>query len=709
MARLAAVHGLRRGTMPVNAGSTGLDAAMGIDEERGEAAVDDRTAGPESRYPGWPSGERRAAAAIAAAALALVVYLGFNAGGFFPGTVALASMALLVVLVVVASVADRPLAAVRGRLVVAVVALAGFALWQLLSSGWSGAPGRAALASQLSVLYVLALIVGAAAGTRASGARALVLGLAGGMVVVCVAGLLSRTLPDVFPVAPDVANQRLGFPLTYWNAMGIVGAVAAILCLGLTGGAAERPAVRVAAAAAIPPLLATILLTFSRGAIAAGVGGLVLLVVLARPRHLLAGLAAVSVPGAVAVIAAYGAPALARRDPTTPAAVSQGQRVIVVVVLSALVAALLRAMLVRVLDRRLARLPALSRRTGAWAWAAVAAATVVTALALSAPARLADLYDGFVRGSAVGTGDDARARLTDPGNNGRLDHWRAAVEGFRADPLRGSGAGTYQNLWNRHRRSEFDVVNAHSLYLEALGEVGLIGLALLAVALLATFAGTVARVRGPDRALWAAVASAMIAWLLETGVDWTWQMPGASVWFFALGGAALARPARDVPAAVVRPAGTVRLVAGLALLLAAVMPVRIALSQQHLREAIVDIRRGDCGATISSSLQSLGALSARAEPYELLGYCDARLGYLPLAQRMVREAIERDPGNWEYRYDLALVRAAAGVDPRPAIRQARRRNPLSGMLVRFERAMATDDPRTWRRRAAQAPLLLPSR
>jgi hypothetical protein len=669
----------------------------------------DRSHAPSAQPLESPRSEPVLSAAIAAAALGLVAYLGFDAGGFFPDTTAAGVVALLLVLVVLATSAPHPGAAVRARLVVAVVALALFALWELASASWSHAPGRAALAANLTMLYVVALAAGGLVAGRGGRARALVLGLLGAMVVICVAGLLSRTLPHVFPVAADTANDRLGFPLTYWNAMGIVGAVATIMCVGLTSSAEERPAVRVAAAAAVPALTATVLFTFSRGAIAAGTIGLVLAIALAPRRHLLPGLLAVVSPAVIAVVVAYHADALATADPATPAAVHQGHRVILVVAVTTVVAGALRALLIRVLDRRLDSRSPLPARTTAAIGAGVVVVALAAAVALSAPGRIAHAYDRFVHGSAIHSRTDERARLTDPSNNGRLDHWRVALDGFRDQPLHGTGAGTYQNLWNLHRRDEFDVLNAHSLYLETLGETGVVGLVLLAAALLALLAGALARLRGPDRALWATVAAAMVAWLLEAGVDWVWQMPAASLWLFAIGGAALARPARAVPATQRGPGRTARLVAGVAILLAAISPVRVGLSQLHLRDAVADLQRGDCRGAVDAALASAQALGTRSEPYELLGYCDARLGYGPLSIAMVNRAIEHDPGNWEYRYDLALVRAAAGRDPRPAIAAARRRNPLSGLLIRTSGSMATNDPRTWRRRAVAARLLLPQR
>jgi len=72
--------------------------------------------------------------------------------------------------------------------------------------------------------------------------------------------------------------------------------------------------------------------------------------------------------------------------------------------------------------------------------------------------------------------------------------------------------------------------------------------------------------------------------------------------------------------------------------------------------------------------------------------------------RALRDGLERDPRNWELHYGLGLTRAAAGLDPRPRLRIAARLNPKSALprdaLARFD----SNDPATWQRRAARAPL-----
>jgi O-antigen ligase len=646
--------------------------------------------------------------AIGAITAVFIAFLSFSAGGFFPGTTAVAVLFVLAVLVVVVMTARRPGAALSARLIAATVALALFALWQLVSSSWSDAPGRALLAFDLSLLYVLVLATAGLTIDRPARLRALVYGVVVGMFAVCLTGLLSRTRPPVFPVEPGPSDdERLNFPLTYWNAMGLMGATAFVLCLGLTSSRREHPAVRIATAVAVPILAAEVLFTFSRGSIAVGIACTVLMIALAPRRELIGGLLATLPPAAVAVVAGYEADALARAHPTGADAVSQGRTVIIVVLLAAVAAGILRALLLSTLDKRLEMRAPLSRRTTLAIAGGIVVAVVVAGLAAGVPGRIDRGYDRFVHGSSI-QGTDLRERLSDPGNNGRLKHWRIALDAYHSDELQGAGAGTYANWWNRLRPDEFDVLNAHSLYLEVLGETGIVGLLLLVLALLTAIAGALARVRGPDRALWAAMAAAMVGWAIEAGLDWTWQMPAASAWFFAFAGAALAGAIQPEPA-VARGAlsHAPRLIAGVALLVVAVTPVRIALSQQHLTTAVDALRRGDCQGTVASALSSARVLGARAEPYELLAYCDTRLGFGPLALTMVQRAIARDPENWEYRYDEAIVRGAQGMNPHPALAEARRLNPLENRVDDLADAMAGDDPRTWKRRALEARLLLP--
>jgi len=129
------------------------------------------------------------------------------------------------------------------------------------------------------------------------------------------------------------------------------------------------------------------------------------------------------------------------------------------------------------------------------------------------------------------------------------------------------------------------VVNAHSLAFETLGELGVVGVLLLGLALGAM---TVAPARHgvaerPARGLALALTT---AWLLHALIDWDWQLPVVTLWLFALGGAALARPAPTEPRA--RPGLPLALRAPLAfaLLVAAAGPALVAISELRTRSPL---------------------------------------------------------------------------------------------------------------------------
>lgn len=131
----------------------------------------------------------------------------------------------------------------------------------------------------------------------------------------------------------------------------------------------------------------------------------------------------------------------------------------------------------------------------------------------------------------------------------------------------------------------------------------------------------------------------------------------------------------------------------------AVLPMLVFVSQARLDESVEQFGAGDCGAASASARSSISALGSRAEPYQVLAYCKLRGGRPLQAVRDTRDAIERDPHNWEYQFDLAVARASAGLDPRPAARRALRLNPLESATKDALERFRTDNPRVWKRQA----------
>lgn len=635
---------------------------------------------------------------------AVTAYLAFNAGGYFALATGVAAVGLLALIAVRVMLAEDPTEGLGPAAVVAASALGVLAVLQLVSTAWSDAPARALLEFDRTLLYLAGFLLAASAARDREALRWAVRLMGLSLAGIAIAGLLTRTLPDVFPIPPNVLDERLSYPITYWNGLGLITAVGIILSLHLTSDADEPRAVRVLAAAALPALAATLLLTFSRGPIALGVVGLVGYAVVARPRLLPTALLAVSPPAAVAVAVTYGADRLSSPEPTTSAAAAQGHDVAIAIAVSCLAAAIVRAVVVG-LDGRLAdlRIGRGARRAAMTAMAAAAAAAVlIGVVVLDAPERLENQYASFVEDDALLDTGDVRDRLTAVGNNGRLDHWRVALDGFAEAPIRGLGAGTYETLWARDRDSSFTVRDGHSLYLESLAELGVAGTLPLIVALLAILVGVAARIREGPRPLYAAVLVGMLLWATHAGIDWDWELPATGFFVFALGGLALAQPRATSRLRV--PGRGLRLGIALSLLAVAVTPALVALSQARLERAVESFRGGDCPAAVDAALSSTDALRVRPEPFALLGYCDVRLGQPNLAVRMMQNAVRLDPSNWEYRYGLALVRASAGLDPRQAAAEALRLNPLEPMARDAVDAFNDGGPQVWRRRALDARL-----
>jgi hypothetical protein len=338
------------------------------------------------------------------------------------------------------------------------------------------------------------------------------------------------------------------------------------------------------------------------------------------------------------------------------------------------------------------------RRTFVGAWAGAVAVGVVVLVAAGAPGVVERQYDRFVEGNQTFVSDQ-RDRLLNPGNNGRLWHWRVALDSFRAEPLHGEGAGTYENAWDRERTIALDVTDGHSLYVEVMGELGLVGLVLVLTALLTILYGFLRLARGDDRGPPAALFTAGLIWALHAGIDWDWELTATGAWLFAAGGICLAAPAGE--ARLRAPGRVARIVLGLGCLALALTPFQVLRSQAGLDDAAAAFEARDCPRAIDGALSSLEGTRSRPEPYLLLGYCDTRLGLHDLAVRNMELATERDPQSWQAWYGLAVARGAAGRDPRPAAQRAQRLNPLEPLAAEAVEAFATSRPRVWQRRAYQ--------
>jgi len=635
----------------------------------------------------------------------LVVGFAFASGGYQPDAVALVAGALTVMLALRVALIGWPLSTLSAGYVAGAGALALLAGWTYVSGTWSAAPARATIEYDRALLYLLAFVACGSFGYSAQRFRWMLRGLAAAALVVCLCGLTTRLAPDLWATAISLEPERLSYPMGYWNALGLLAALGIVVSFGLTADDREVATVKVLAAAALPALGATLLLTFSRGSIAAATAGLLALIVVGRPRALLGALLVAAPAVGLAAVSVYNAKLLATTDPTSAAATAQGHDVAFVLAACATLAGIARAALLTLDDRmrRLAMPAALRRRSVAGAAIVLAAAAAVAVgITSGGPAFVEGQYDRFVHGNDTNRpAADVRGRLGDSGNNGRIQQWRVALDAFDREPLHGKGAGTYALAWERHRPATYQVEDAHSLYAEMLGELGIVGAVLVVLAIVLALAGFVFRARGPDRALGGAAAGCAVAWALHAGIDWDWEMPAVTAWLFAAAGLALAASHAEQP----RPGGRVvgRVVAGVACLSLAVLPARVFVSERALRDGARAFAAGNCDVAVDRALDAVDAFNIRPEPFIVLGYCDVRLGRPALAVRAMQSAVRKDPENWEGHYGLALAQATGGRDPRPSLRTALRYNPREGLLVRT-RDLLGSEPEDWARLAPKARL-----
>jgi O-antigen ligase len=639
--------------------------------------------------------ERLARFILLVAPGALIVYMGFNAGGYFPGTPAIGALIMAALLLLRLFLAEVPLEGFTRTSVVAIAMLVIYTVVALVSATWSHSTSRALLAYDRDLVYLLTFTLYATLRPSPADIRWLLRWIMLGIAVVCLAGLISRVLPNVWHTAPDISNQRLSYPITYWNALGILTTLGIILGFYLTSSAEEPWAIRVVAAALVPLLCTTLYFTFSRGSMAAAVIGVIVYVLVARPRLLPSALLATAPVAAIVVYVAYHANLLATTDPTTPAAIRQAHGVALALGLGILASVAIRFACVRWLDQQLQRrgiADRLGRQRRYTLISAAGAVALVLVLVFSVPSSLDHDWNQFLHGSSSPTAD-LRARLTSFSSNGRVALWRVAIHAFDSHPLNGKGAGTYQLLWDRGEPVAEQNVNAHSLYFETMAEMGLLGLVPLVLFIAAVLVGLFRRARGPERTVYAAIGAVAVAYFLHAGVDWDWQMPVIGIGIFAASGLAL-RPTLG-GSRWWNPRPNTRMLLAVGCLATAVLPLMIIASQSRLHSAEVDLRASKCDAATRAALSEIGWLPSRPEAYEIIGYCDLERGFAKLGVQAMQEAIKHDPGNWEPRYSLALADAAAGVNPRAAAAQALLMSPKDPLAQDAVQAFAHSLPGRW--------------
>ncbi|HXG75353.1 MAG TPA: O-antigen ligase family protein [Gaiellaceae bacterium] len=609
--------------------------------------------------------------------VAALVALALFAVAYDNGSYSLAARATLAVAAwwaIVLAVAFRLVTTRRPPLATLVVgsALVGLSLWTLVSAFRAPSAEEAFAELNRTTLYLGLYVLTVLAVPRALVGRVLD-GLTVGVAAIGAVALSSRLVPGLFSdrdlgVYLPSAATRLSFPLGYWNGLAIFLALGLPLLLRVALVGRTRLA-RGLALGAVPVLGAGVYLTSSRGGVATALVGAILFVALARPTSdalLATGLAGGSSLVAVAVLTPFDE--LVNGPLGTNTVRAQGAAA------AALVAAVAVATGVAwVLVGGHLRSRVVPRLAGRAAAAALLAAAVVLAVAADPVQR----FEVFKRipgeGDDIAADDFVRAHLLSGNGSGRWQFWTAAAEAWREEPVLGVGAGSFEHWWSEHASFTYSVRDAHSLYVEVLGELGLVGLALVLVVLAVGIGSGVSRTRrGPPelRATRAALTAVVGAYAVAAGVDWMWELTAVTALaVVALG--LLTGPATELlsgPHAASSPHGT-RLglpTFGLAVLGLLVCWVVVSaqllplLAQRSIVRSEERVRRGDLVAAQEEALAAREIQPWAASPYLQLALVAERGGDLVRALEYAEQAIERSPKDWRLHLVAARLETKLG-------------------------------------------------
>jgi hypothetical protein len=501
---------------------------------------------------------RPGATATATLAVAVVLcFATFLAGGgltLAPMTTLELTLTLVAGGVVAGAAVLAPSGArLRGRwsigLLLTFTALTGLSVvWSVApDASWQDADRMMAYSGVFAAAVALAWIAPA-------GWRALLGGTVLAAVVVCGYALLTKALPNDLGLSAEASfYARLQEPYGYWNAIGLTAAMGAIGCLWLGARRAGHALLNALAYPAMGVMIVTLMLAYSRGALAAlaiGVAAWMCLVPL-RLRG-----------ARVLIVGALGAAPIVAWDFSRHALSSDGVALATRTTAGHQLGVLLGAMLIVLTLVGIAigffgdrRAPAVGARRGAGI--ALAGLLVLAVLALAGG--LAASKRGF-----TGTISHDLSSLTDPNapvpknTPGRLTavgsvrarYWNEALQIFKAHPALGSGAAGYETARLRYRKQPLDVRQAHGYVVQTLADLGIVGL-LTTLALLLAWMLAAGRPTRPFNRRWVVRRSpASLAWRhspaaytpervgmltmlsivivfgIHSFADWTWYVPG---------------------------------------------------------------------------------------------------------------------------------------------------------------------------------------
>lgn len=595
----------------------------------------------------------------------LVVYLGLKGGGYdslVHDQVGIAIWWIVLATVLVGALPCRRLGLLAWC---SLGLLAAFVAWTALSLGWTESTDKtsadlARVATYLGI-FTLALLT-----HNSKSARRMVAAVGTGIACVSIVALLSRLHPAWFPEAEETvrflanSRDRLSFPLNYWNGL------AALIAIGLplmlqVATCAKSALFRSLAAAVLPAMTLTIFLTLSRGGIAAAIVALAIFLALTSDRlPKLLTLLVTGIGGAILI------GALLQRNELqdgllNAAARAQGNEMLAMTIIVCAGVGLVQAGISLTLIHGMRpRWTLVSRRQGLAFSLSGLLAVLIAAAVFNAPDRASDAWSDFKRVDAPGAGT---ARLSSVAGESRYQFWSSAVRQDQTKPLTGTGSGTFEYWWTRDGDAPDVVRDTHSLYMQTLGELGIVGLVVLAAFLLMVLIGgarwtLAAGQRG--RPQLAAALAGCVAFCITATFDWIWQLPVLPVSLLLLTSVLLStgtRPRRGESPALRSPLQAAFALSSIAAIVAIAAPLA---SSTLIRQSQAYARAADLPAALRAARSAQNVRSDAATPRLQQALLLEAQGSLSLAAAAARGAAQRESTNWRIWLVLSRIEAEQG-------------------------------------------------
>jgi tetratricopeptide (TPR) repeat protein len=531
----------------------------------------------------------------------------------------------------------------------------GFITWNGVTILWSSAPDRSWSYFNRGLAYLAFGIVGAFLGSVV--APRMVTWLFGGLIAAtCLWALAEKAVPALYEDYGRFA--RLRSPVGYWNALAVVAVFGLPSALWAATCPRHSRRIRAGGVVALYALLVALVLTYSRGGILAALVALGLWLWLTRERfESVAALVFAAVPASVVLAIALLLPGIAQNGEPHSVRARDGALFAFVFLLGG-TAALAGAYVVRFR-------PGPERQHSLLRIAAIAA---VVTLAVGA---------GLIvsRGNPLGGGEAVSqnpVHLLSSSSNNRWGWWKEAWQGFKDQPLGGTGAGSFELVHRQLRTSNVEVREVHNLPLQFASETGLVGLLLAAGAAGAALLGAwraLQRMDAGDRAAAAALAVVLPTFLAHSVLDYDWEFVALCGPLFFVTGVLLA--AGRTPVRVGRrPFWVLAIVLVAWAALYSVAAPRVAAGR--VDKAYAEIERGsvDQAAKTAKTAHSLDPLSI--EPLQAWASAEEARGRIGRARDLYLRAVELQPLNWFAWYELGRFDREVLGDEAAAQRELRR-------------------------------------